>query len=135
MTARRFSLWLARAAIIGFSVAMTLVGCGKQSEGERCDQEAAGNTDCEEGLVCVPCYALKTGQVDRCCPAVSAAESTGSCTRADPQRPPEVCNASQSTGGRAGFGGLGSGGMSGGGTGGSGAMSGGGVMSGGEGGA
>jgi hypothetical protein len=133
MTGRRFSLWAARAAIIGFSVAMTLVGCGKQSEGERCVQDEAGDTDCEEGLICVPCASLKTGQVDRCCPPVSAAQATGSCQRADPPRNPEVCEPAQ-TGGRAGFGGLG--GMSGGGTGGIAGMSGGGASGlGGEGGA
>lgn len=115
MTPRRFSIWFARAAIVGFSAAMTLVGCGKQSEGERCVSKEAGNTDCEEGLVCVPCYALRTGQVDRCCPPVSAADSTGSCERADPPRNEDVCNSTETTGGRGGGGGLDGGGMSGGG--------------------
>lgn len=116
MTGRRFSLWLARSAIIGVSVALPLVGCGKQSEGERCDFEAAGDTDCEEGLICVPCASLKSGQVDRCCPAVSAADATGSCVRADPPRNPTVCEPATTTGGRGGFGGFaGGGGMSGGG--------------------
>ena len=135
MTGRRFSLWLARAAIIGFSVTMTLVGCGKQSEGERCDKFAAGDTDCEDGLICVACADLKSGQVDRCCPPVSAAEATGSCQRADPPRPSTVCEPSEPAGGRAGFGGLG--GMSGsGGVSGSGETSGGGASGlGGEGGA
>jgi hypothetical protein len=113
MTGRRLSFWLARAAIIGFSVALTLVGCGKQSEGERCDQHAAGDTDCEEGLICVPCANLKSGQQDRCCPPVSAAEATGSCQRADPPRNPTVCEPAQATGGRGGFGGLDGGGSGG----------------------
>jgi uncharacterized membrane protein YgcG len=114
MTGRRFSIWLARAVIVGFSAALTLVGCGKQSEGERCDRQAAGDTDCEEGLVCVECKSLKTGQVDRCCPPVSAGQSTGSCARADPERSEGACQP-ETTGGRGGFGGLDGGGMSGGG--------------------
>ena len=71
-------------AFVASSAAAAFAGCSRQSEGERCDRKAAGNTDCNEGLVCVQCIELAHGQIDRCCPS-SAAESSGQCVRADPQ--------------------------------------------------
>ncbi|HET9933987.1 MAG TPA: hypothetical protein VFQ35_24960, partial [Polyangiaceae bacterium] len=50
-----------------FATAVTLslsVGCSKQGEGERCDHTNAGDTDCEDGLVCTN---VAPNQ-DRCCP-------------------------------------------------------------------
>ena len=69
MTARRSFLWLARTALVAFSVTMGFVGCSRQSEGERCDEKAAGDTDCNDGLVCIRCEELHSGSIDRCCPA------------------------------------------------------------------
>ena len=40
--------------LLAFGLAVALVpGCAKQGEGERCDNQAAGNADCDSGLVCV----------------------------------------------------------------------------------
>ena len=118
MTARRSFLWLARTALVAFSVTMGFVGCSRQSEGERCDKAAAGDTDCNDGLVCVECEILARGSVDRCCPADQGASSDPDCKRADPPRTQALeCN--PMTGGTGGFGARdGGAGMSGGGTGG-----------------
>ena len=142
MTGRRFVFLLARGAIVALGLGLSFVGCSKQGEGERCDQIAAGNTDCEDGLVCVACTQLRTGVVDRCCPATPGAESDAACQRADVERPGEACGITGSSGGTTGSGGSngasGSSGASGsGGAGGTGATSGQGGSSGtnGEGGA
>jgi hypothetical protein len=117
MTARRSFLWLARTALVAFSVTMGFVGCGRQSEGERCDKRAAGDTDCNDGLICIQCIDLARGVVDRCCPSEPGSQSDARCDRADPQRPTGACQSA--TGGTGGFGARdGGAGMSGGGTGG-----------------
>jgi hypothetical protein len=124
MTGRRFVSFFAQGAIVTLGLALTFVGCSRQGEGERCDFTAAGDTDCDEGLVCVKCPELRTGTVDRCCPATPGAETDAACERADVDRIGE-CNPTISSGGTtgsggsAGSGGAGAGGMSVGGQGGS----------------
>jgi hypothetical protein len=48
-------------------VGLSLPGCSKQGEGERCDLAANGHADCDEGLVCT-----KFGSTERCCPPTGA---------------------------------------------------------------
>ncbi|HEX6272944.1 MAG TPA: hypothetical protein VFZ53_07890 [Polyangiaceae bacterium] len=121
MTAPRFVSWIARIALIAIPVTVSFVGCSRQSEGERCDQLAAGDTDCNAGLVCVTCIELAGGSIDRCCPPNAADFSDPDCRRADPPRnnDPQCSRATGGTGGM-GFGGFGArdGGMSGSATGG-----------------
>jgi hypothetical protein len=126
MTGRRFISMFARGAIVAFGVALSFVGCSRQGEGERCDVAAAGDTDCDAGLVCVRCRLLRAGTVDRCCPATADAENSAACERADVERDPGECPTEGSTGGTTGGGGSAgttgagtTGGMSGGGQGGS----------------
>jgi hypothetical protein len=97
----------ARGAIVAFGVALSFVGCSRQGEGERCVFEAAGNTDCDDGLFCIPCRQLRGGTVDRCCPRDPGAESDVDCQRADADRPPEACGIVPPTGGTGGQGGIG----------------------------
>ena len=141
MSGRRFIRWFSRTAVIVFALATLFVGCSRQSEGERCDKDAAGDTDCNDGLKCIKCVDLARGSVDRCCPADPAAHTDGDCDRADPPRTGGECvtatgTGGSGTGGRAGVAGSGgSGAMSGsGGSGGSTATGGSGAVSG-EGGA
>ena len=42
-------------------------GCSQQGEGERCDKQRAGDSDCDSGLVCVPHGKLLENITDRCC--------------------------------------------------------------------
>jgi hypothetical protein len=56
-------------------------GCGKQDEGERCDKTAAGNSDCDSGLVCVPANELVDKSTDRCCPPEGERISDSRCAR------------------------------------------------------
>jgi uncharacterized membrane protein YgcG len=105
MTGRRFLLWLARTALVAIPLNVAFVGCSRQSEGERCDLAAAGDTDCNTGLVCVRCQDLRSGFVDRCCPPNAGDASDQDCQRADAPRTMGQCN--PSTGGTNGFGGLG----------------------------
>ena len=128
MTARRFSLWFARIALVAVSVTMGFVGCSRQSEGERCVKSAAGDTDCNDGLVCILCIELHSGSIDRCCPANPENSSDPDCRRADPPRTGSA-ECSPMTGGTGGFGRDGGAGLSGGGSGGSGGTA---PMSGGE---
>jgi hypothetical protein len=137
MSGRRFFLWLTQAAVTLFALSALFVGCSRQSEGERCDKKAAGNTDCNDGLECIECEKLARGSVDRCCPIDTTAHTEGACDRADTDRVGGECapatggTGGRGTGGRAGAGGsemtggsAGSGATSG--AGGSGAVSGGG---------
>jgi hypothetical protein len=106
MTGRRFAFFLARTAIVASFSGAAFMGCSRQSEGERCDREAAGDTDCNDGLRCVLCTDLATGQVDRCCPPTAGSESDSNCKRADPPRQQSACSgANGATGGTAGVGG------------------------------
>ena len=125
MTGRRFVIWFARGAIVAFSLTAAFVGCSRQGEGERCVRLAAGNTDCDEGLVCVSCVNLAEGVVDRCCPENAGSASDDRCRRSDPPRNAEECPTEGQTGGTGGSASS-TGGASGrGGSGGSGATSGG----------
>jgi hypothetical protein len=119
MIGRRLVSWFARAALVALVTTAFFAGCSRQSEGERCDKDVAGDTDCNEGLVCVQCIDLREGLIDRCCPP-NPGQGPASCARADPQRAANECEVVTS-GGRSGFagaGGLGAragaGGMSGG---------------------
>lgn len=56
-------------------LALVLLGCAKQAEGERCDR-ANDNNDCESGLECVSLLTL-TG----------AAEGAVCCPRSNPSEP------------------------------------------------
>ena len=121
MTGRRFLFGLARLALVAIPLHVAFVGCSRQSEGERCDKDAAGDTDCNTGLVCVLCEDLRSGVVDRCCPPNAGDASDPACQRADPPRDRGQCSpATGGTTGLGGFGGLGGrdggGGMSTGGT-------------------
>jgi hypothetical protein len=65
-----------RAFFVFSAVASVVVGCSGQAEGERCDFEANGDADCDDGLVCVACERLAENVVDRCCrPDGSSADS------------------------------------------------------------
>jgi hypothetical protein len=119
MTGRRFVLFLARSAIVALAVGLSFAGCSRQAEGERCDLDAAGHTDCEEGLRCIACGQLRSGVVDRCCPRNAGEETDARCQRADTER---TCGAA--AGGTSGTGGSGTSGGSGGRSGGSGGQSG-----------
>ena len=112
MTGSRLVLWLSRGVLVGAASLWAFVGCSRQSEGERCDRVAAGDTDCNDGLKCVACVKLARGVVDRCCPAAGA-ETTSECQRsANENDRAAVC--SPATGGTAGT--TGRGGSSNGGT-------------------
>lgn len=94
------------AVTLLFATAVSLmlsVGCSKQGEGERCDHEKAGDSDCDDGLVCVM---ADDGQ-DRCCPPSGAAVGDSRCQRTG-----------ASTGGQGNSGGSNSGGRASGGSGG-----------------
>ena len=58
--------------------ALAAGGCSRQDEGERCDQTANGDADCEEGLICT----AKVG-ADRCCPPPGAPVDDSRCLAAD----------------------------------------------------
>jgi hypothetical protein len=118
MSGRRFIRWFSRTAVVVFAFATLFVGCSRQSEGERCDKAAAGDTDCNDGLKCIECEDLARGGVDRCCPPDPTAHTKGDCDRADTPR----TMAGQCTPATGGSGGSGPGGRAG--SGGSGAMSG-----------
>jgi hypothetical protein len=89
-----------------FATSLTLalsVGCSKQGEGERCDRAAAGDTDCEDGLVCTNVGMNE----DRCCPPDSAALGDSRCMRTTTST-----GGQSSTGGAGGGGGASNGGAS-----------------------
>jgi hypothetical protein len=86
----RFSLIrnVVLALAVGFVAAQ---GCAKQGEGERCEPLAARNTDCDDGLICVPGDQLLDNVVastdsktdfGRCCPPEGEAISDSRCARA-----------------------------------------------------
>jgi hypothetical protein len=130
MTGSRLVPWLARGLLIAAASLWAFVGCSRQSEGERCDLAAAGDTDCNAGLKCIPCAQLDRGVVDRCCPAKAGDETTSACQRSATDRS-DQCSPTTSTGGSAGTtgrGGSGTGGTNA--SGGSGNMSGSGMTGG-----
>ena len=110
-------MWKSRtksALTLLFATALTLslsVGCSKQGEGERCDSTAAGDTDCEDGLVCTN-VGVGTKE-DRCCPPDGATPGDSRCMRTGTST-----GGQSSTGGAGGGGGASSGGASNGGNGG-----------------
>lgn len=61
--------------LLSASVVLAMVtACSKQGEGERCDARAAGNADCESGLIC-------DTQLNRCCPPEGARITDSRCNR------------------------------------------------------
>ncbi len=56
---------------------LAFVSCSKASEGESCDL-ASGNTDCEDGLVCLGPWEISANQ-SVCCPRPPAGPSTSAC--------------------------------------------------------
>jgi hypothetical protein len=107
MSGRGLVAWLSQTAIILLGFSTFFVGCSRQSEGERCDQEAAGDTDCNEGLVCIRCDLLRSGGIDRCCPLDPNAHTDADCDRADMPRLMSECQQATATGGSGGLGGRG----------------------------
>jgi hypothetical protein len=91
---------LIRTVLLGVAFALAIApGCAKQGEGERCAPNAAGNTDCDDGLVCVQGEELlddveTADDFGRCCPPEGQAISDERCTR------------SSGTSGTAGTGGM-----------------------------
>jgi hypothetical protein len=67
MLFRRVSRFVARVLIVTGAVGSVMGGCTRQGEGERCDFESAGDSDCDEDLECVPCEQIQNSTVDRCC--------------------------------------------------------------------
>jgi hypothetical protein len=77
---------MASRKLLGFLLAFGLggalvLGCAKQGEGERCDLLAAGNADCDSGLVCVAAEDLVDQSTDRCCPPEGEGTSDSRCAR------------------------------------------------------
>lgn len=66
-----FALLIATAVTFSMSV-----GCSKQNEGERCDRMKAGDSDCEDGLICT-----KVAGEDRCCPPDGSPIGDSRCSR------------------------------------------------------
>jgi hypothetical protein len=97
-------VWLSQTAVILLGFSTFFVGCSRQSEGERCDKEAAGDTDCNTGLYCIRCDQLQRGGVDRCCPLDPNAHTDSDCDRADTPRLMGECQGT-ATGGSGGIGG------------------------------
>jgi hypothetical protein len=111
-----------RAALLALATASVAVGCSRQGEGERCDLEAAGDDDCDSGLVCIACGDLADRVTDRCCPP-GGGSSDSRCALGTPN---SFCLTNLGSGGSAGSGasgagagGAGAGGMSAGGSAGS----------------
>jgi hypothetical protein len=69
---------LAALGAVAVLFALAAGGCSRQDEGERCDQTANGDADCEEGLICT----AKVG-ADRCCPPPGAPVDDARCLAAD----------------------------------------------------
>jgi hypothetical protein len=69
------------ALVLSCGVLLALgTACSKQAEGERCDREKAGDSDCEDGLRCI-----QVGSADRCCPPEDSPISDDRC---DPTQVP-----------------------------------------------
>lgn len=69
-----------RTLLFSGLISLAAIGCARQSEGERCDLQANGSNDCEEGLRCVQRSRLANDSVDRCCPVEDAPISDSRCT-------------------------------------------------------
>jgi hypothetical protein len=77
---------LVRTVVFGVALGLAIVqGCAKQGEGERCEPNAALDSDCDDGLICVDDKELldNTGADDfgRCCPPIDEAISDSRCNR------------------------------------------------------
>ena len=66
-------------AFVSALAVLSMPGCSQQAEGERCDA-TNGDTDCNDGLSCIPKEKLLEGITDRCCPAENT-ESDSRCHR------------------------------------------------------
>lgn len=85
---------------------LSLPGCSKQGEGERCSPAANGSEDCDEGLICTT-PDKSAADFGRCCPPAGAEVSDSRCN---------FTSTPVSTGGTSSTGGSSSGGSSTGGT-------------------
>jgi hypothetical protein len=78
---------LVRTVILGAALGIAaLQGCAKQAEGERCEPSAANDSDCDDGLVCVPGKELlddvpTADDFGRCCPPAGEAIGDSRCAR------------------------------------------------------
>jgi hypothetical protein len=68
------------AVLIPVFAALSVPGCAKQNEGERCDFTNSEHDDCESEFECVPADQLR-GDVDRCCPSVGNKITDERCIR------------------------------------------------------
>jgi len=68
------------AVLVPVFAALSVPGCAKQGEGDRCDFTNSEHDDCEAEFECVPNDQLR-GEVDRCCPPVGESFSDERCTR------------------------------------------------------
>ncbi|MFZ5891331.1 MAG: hypothetical protein ACOY0T_09795 [Myxococcota bacterium] len=119
------------AVTLFFATAVSLslsVGCSKQGEGERCDQKNAGDTDCDDGLICTNVSTSMTSENYRCCPPEGAAIGDSRCQRTGVSGTGGQSNSGGSSSGGSSNGGSSSGGNANGGAGDAGAAS----MSGGQ---
>jgi len=87
---RRVALVLSCGSLLALATA-----CSKQGEGERCDLNKAGDSDCEDGLQCT-----RVGSADRCCPPEGAQSSDDRCDRT--RNPSGTAGTSGQTGGGSG---------------------------------
>jgi hypothetical protein len=78
---------LVRTVVLGVALALAIApGCAKQGEGERCEPNAARDSDCDDGLECVPGKELLNNvqgadDFGRCCPLQGQPISDERCTR------------------------------------------------------
>jgi hypothetical protein len=86
-----FTLLFATAVSLSLSV-----GCSKQGEGERCDHEKAGDSDCDDGLVCA-----HIDNQDRCCPPAGAPIGDSRCQRTGVSTGGQGNSGGSNTGGKA----------------------------------
>jgi hypothetical protein len=80
MQLRRVFRYCARVLVIAGAAAVMMGGCSRQGEGERCDYRWGGDSDCDDGLVCTACVAIRDSTVDRCCPPTGSAYEDARCT-------------------------------------------------------
>lgn len=75
---------LAAFAFVSAIAVLSAPGCSQQGEAERCDSEANGNADCDDGLVCVSKNKLQEPITDLCCHSDPANDSSSRCLRKVP---------------------------------------------------
>ncbi len=93
----------ARKILVGLSTGLLvglLTACSKQGEGERCDSSKAGDSDCEDGLICTDLNSGTSQALERCCPPSGAPISDDRC---NPTRAPST-NGGSTNGGTSGNG-------------------------------